>query len=126
MDVETGTVNLNRAFSLSGGTLNFGLGGPATHGTLNLSSSVAISGTVGASLVNGLRRELAILSVFSPMPEKAVFSPNTSLPLGFTWTTNYGAQAFTIAVIFRPHPPPGVAAGGLNPQNCSPTAISAA
>jgi hypothetical protein len=99
LDVQTGTVSVNAACSLTGGTLNFGINGLGNFGQVVLSENPAtLDGSVSANLNNGY-----VPSAGSSFPvvtfaaESGMFA-HALLPPGFVWQTNYGATAFSFAV----------------------------
>ncbi len=48
-----GTIAYNNGMTLTNGTLNFGLGGPANFGQITISGAVNLTGSVGAVLLDG-------------------------------------------------------------------------
>ncbi len=97
--VETGTVNLSASYTLTGGTLSFGLNSLVNFGKINLSGAAGLAGTVSASLNNGYvpigGNSFAVLTYGS---ETGIFT-NTLLPFADAWQTNYAATNFTLQVL---------------------------
>jgi len=104
LDAQTGTVNLAGAYSLAGGTVNFGISGLTNFGVLNLAGDPAVlDGAVSANL-NGGYQPIATntFPVLTYASASGAFT-NATLPLADAWQTNYGASAFSlIAVNARP------------------------
>jgi hypothetical protein len=100
LDVQTGTVSLNGSYTLTGGTLNFGINSLTSHGTINLSGSPAtLAGSVSANLNNGYVPATGnSFTVLTYGSYTGVFA-NTNLPAVAFWQTTYGPTSFTILVL---------------------------
>ena len=109
LDVQTGTVSLQGSYTLTGGTLNFGINSLTSYGTINLHGSAALTGTVSANLNNGFVPIGGdIFPVLSYGSRTGIFT-NTILPLpdSLLWQTNYYSTYFTLTVLnVRPTPVP--------------------
>jgi hypothetical protein len=99
VDVQTGTLNFDGGYDLTGGTLNFGLNSLTSFGQINLSGAATLTGTVSANLNGGYQpiatNSFAVLSYGS---ETGTFT-NTILPAAEAWQTNYAATVFTLTVL---------------------------
>jgi hypothetical protein len=97
VDAESGILNLTARCNLGNGTLNFGITSLTNFGQASISGSVAFSGTVSASFINGylptVGDSFAVLSYGS---ESGVFGG--VLPTSIEWQTNYGSTAFTLSI----------------------------
>ena len=97
LDAQSGVIAVQNGGSFTGGTLNFGLSSVASYGQISFSGTMPLAGTVSANLKNGFiptnGSSFAVLSYGS----KSGSFVNTLLPLGFTWTTNYGSTTYTIS-----------------------------
>ena len=99
LDAQSGTVSLTTGYTLTGGTLNFGISGAASFGKINLAGAAALTGTLSANLNNGFvpsrGNSFAVLSYGS---QGGSFG-NFILPARDAWSTNYGATTFTLTVL---------------------------
>jgi len=109
LDAQTGAVSMSDTYALGGGTLNFGLNNPTNFGSVAFSGNVQLNGTVSANLNNLFgpdnTNSFRVISYFS---RGGTFT-NFNLPAGFTWTNNYGANAFSLQIA-SVNPPQVVAA----------------
>jgi hypothetical protein len=109
LDMQTGTVNLQGSYSLTGGTLNFGINSLNSYGTINLHGSAALTGTVSANLNNGyVPIGNSVFPVLTYGSRTDIFT-NTVLPLpdALLWQTNYHSSYFDLTVLnVRPVPVP--------------------
>jgi len=98
LDSQTGTLSLLGSYSLTNGTLNFGISSLAGFGKINLAGAATLSGTVAANLNNGYvpvsGNSFAVLAYGSAT---GLFT-NTILPFAAAWKTNYAATAFSLQV----------------------------
>jgi sugar lactone lactonase YvrE len=99
LDAQSGTVSLFGGYSLTNGTLNFGISSLTSFGKINLSSSPAtLAGSVGANLNNGyVPANGNSFTVVTYGSYTGMFT-NTALPVVALWQTNYSSTAFTISV----------------------------
>ena len=99
LDAESGTLNLSGSYTLTGGTLNFGISSAASFGKINLAGAAVLTGTLSANLNNGFvpsrGNSFAVLSYGS---QGGSFG-NFILPARDAWSTNYGATTFTLTVL---------------------------
>jgi plastocyanin len=100
VNVQSGTVALNGTYSLTNGTLNFGISNPTNFGQISLSGSPAmLSGTLSANLNSGYiptsTNSFAVLSYGS---ETGTFT-STNLPFADAWQVNYGSTTATLQVL---------------------------
>jgi len=98
LDSQQGNISLQGVYSLTNGTLNFGLASLANYGSISLAGAAPLSGTVSANLNNGFIP--AAGNSFSVLSYGSQFGgfTNTLLPLGYGWTMNYGSTIYTITV----------------------------
>jgi hypothetical protein len=114
LGASVGTLNLSGNYNLSGGSVEFGLGGVNSFGKMSFSGSVPLAGIVQANLRNGFVPAVGnSFPVLSYGSASGVFSA-ISLPTGFVWQTNYGPTTFTLAVS-APQPVLQVAANSSAP-----------
>jgi hypothetical protein len=99
VDAQTGVIDLNGSYSLSGGsTLNVGITSPTNFGQIGLAGAAALNGTIAADLRNGFIPAIGnSFPVLTYGSKTGVFT-NTALPLGYLWATNYGPTLFTLQV----------------------------
>jgi hypothetical protein len=108
LDTQTGTISLAGSYSLTNGTLNFGISSLASFGKINLSGSPAtLAGSVSANLNNGYVPATGnSFSVLTYGSRTGTFM-NFNLPYAVAWQTNYGSTTFTLSVLnVRPLPVP--------------------
>jgi hypothetical protein len=109
LDMQTGTVNLQGSYTLTGGTLNFGINSLNSYGTINLHGSAALTGTVSANLNNGyVPIGGSVFPVLTYVSRTGIFT-STILPMpdSLLWQTNYYPTYFTLTVSnVRPAPVP--------------------
>jgi hypothetical protein len=99
LSVQTGAINLNGSYTLTGGTLNFGINSLANFGKLNLTNVAGLTGTVTANLNNGyVPIGGNIFTVLTCGSANGIFT-NTSLPFADAWQTNYTATNFSLQVL---------------------------
>ncbi len=100
LNAQTGTINLYQNYSVTGGSLEVGISGPATFGAINFGRSAPLSGLeLTVNLENGF---LPAISNTFPVVDYASATgtfTNLNLPAGFTWQTNYGSTNFTLTVL---------------------------
>ena len=99
VDAQTGTVSLSGSYSLTNGTLNFGISSLASFGKISLSGSPAmLAGSVSANLNNGFVPATSnSFTVLTYNSYSGMFA-NTGFPSVAIWQTNYGPTSFTISV----------------------------
>src|ERR1039458_4282796 len=99
LDSQSGTLNLSGSYTLTGGTLNFGISSATSFGKINLAGAAALTGTFSANLNNGYipvrGNSFAVLNYGS---QSGSFG-NFILPARNAWSTNYGATTFTLTVL---------------------------
>ncbi len=100
LDVQTGTVSVNGAYSLTGGTLNFGLNSLSNFGQVVLTGNPAtLDGSVSANLNNGyVPGAGSSFAVVTFAAGSGLFT-NAVLPLADAWQTNYSTNAFSLSVL---------------------------
>jgi hypothetical protein len=102
LDVQTGTVSILGARTLTGGTLNFAINSPNIFGHITLAGAVTLTGTVSVNLnslytpTNGT--SFALLTYGS---ESGTFT-SFNLPVFFGWTNNYGPASFSLIIVSAP------------------------
>jgi hypothetical protein len=99
LDCRMGVISLQGVYSLTNGTLNFGINGRTNYGEISLSGAAALTGTVSADLNNG----------YIPVEGNAFTNlyygsftggfTNTVLPFADAWTTNYFPTYYVITVV---------------------------
>jgi hypothetical protein len=99
VDAQSGTVSLSGSYSLTNGTLNFGISSLASFGKISLSGSPAmLAGSVSANLNNGFVPATSnSFTVLTYNSYSGMFA-NTGFPSVAIWQTNYGPTSFTISV----------------------------
>ncbi len=97
--VNAGTLDLQGSYSLTNGTLNFGLSGATNFGKVNLAGAAALSGTLSASLTGGyIPNSTNSFAVLSYSSENGVFT-STNLPFADAWQVIYGSTMTTLQVL---------------------------
>ena len=100
LDIEAGTVSLASTYSLTNGTVNFGIADLYDFGSLELSGNPAqLAGGITASL-DGAYQPIAtnIFPVVTFTSSSGGFT-STNLPYLDAWATNYSANAFSLVVL---------------------------
>jgi hypothetical protein len=100
LDIEEGTISLASTYSLTNGTVNFGIGDLYDYGSLALSGNPApLAGGITASLM-GTYQPIAtnIFPVVTYTSASGGFT-STNLPYLDAWATNYSATAFSLVVL---------------------------
>ena len=99
LDAQSGTINLAGGYSLTNGTLNFGISSLTNFGTISLSGAAGLTGIASANLNNGYQpiagNSFAVLTYAS----RTGFFTNTELPFADAWQTNYTTTNFTLVVL---------------------------
>jgi hypothetical protein len=98
LDSQIGNISLQGTYTLTNGTLNFGINGLTNYGTISLAGAATLAGTVSANLINGYQPVLG--NSFTNLYYSSftgTFS-NTILPPGYPWSTNYTATNFYLQV----------------------------
>ncbi len=99
LDAQSGILSLIGDYSLTNGTLNFGISSLTNFGKISLSGAAALTGTVGANLNNGYvpiaGNSFTVLTYGS---RTGIFT-TTALPFADAWQTNYTATNFTLVVL---------------------------
>jgi hypothetical protein len=97
--VQSGTISLTGSYTLTGGTLNFGINGLTNYGQINLAGSAALTGTVSANLNNGyIPTATNVFTVLTYGSKSGIFG-NTVLPFTDAWQTNYTATNFSLTAL---------------------------
>jgi len=99
LDCQAGVISLQGAYSLTNGTLNFGINGRTNYGEISLSGAAKLTGTVSANLNNG----------YIPINGNSFTNlyygsftggfTNTVLPAADAWTTNYFPTYYVLTVL---------------------------
>ena len=100
LDVEGGTVSLASTYSLTNGTMNFGISDLYDYGSVALSGNPAqLAGSITASL-DGAYQPIApnTFPVVTFNSSSGGFT-HTNLPYLDAWATNYSAAAFSLVVL---------------------------
>jgi hypothetical protein len=105
LDVQTGTVDLSAAYSLTNGALNFGINSQTNFGQVVLvGNPAALAGSVSANLNNGYVPGVgSSFAVVTFAAGSGVFT-NAILPSIVSWQTNYATNAFRLTVTGRGGP----------------------
>jgi hypothetical protein len=99
LDVESGTVNLNNQFNLTGGTLNFGISGLTSCGQLSLGENPSpLTGTLAAHLNDGYIPSVNNMFLLISYPGFSGAFTNVTLPGRAAWQTAYNPGNVTITV----------------------------
>ena len=100
LDAQTGIMNLTANYSLTGGTLNFGINSLTNYGQISLGGSPAtLDGSLSANLNNGyVPGTGSSFAVVNYSSQAGAFT-NFNLPFPAAWQTNYGASSFTLTVL---------------------------
>jgi PKD repeat protein len=89
-------------YTLAGGTLNFGINNATNFGSLSMSGSVTLGGTVSANLNSlyglGGGSSFAVVNYNS---KSGTFN-NLILPSNFGWTNSYSGSAFSLVIASTP------------------------
>ena len=99
LDAQAGNISLQGTYSLTNGTLNFGLNGTTNSGTISLAGAAALTGTVSANLNNGYYPQdgNSFTNIFYAS-HTGIFT-NTAWPAGIVWSTNYYPTYFVLSVV---------------------------
>jgi hypothetical protein len=98
LDAQSGTISLTGGYSLTNGTLNFGISSLASFGKINLSGVAALTGTLSANLNGGyIPNSTNSFAVLSYGSETGTFT-STNLPFADAWQVIYGSNAITLQV----------------------------
>jgi hypothetical protein len=102
VEAQSGTINLNAGYSLAAGLLSFGLSGPTNFGSINLSGSAQLNGSISANLEGPYAPAIgATFSVLSYGSATGQFG-NVTLPiLGSSkiWQIAYKTLTVTLQVV---------------------------
>jgi hypothetical protein len=99
LDAQSGTVDLAGSYNLANGTLNFGISSLTNFGTINLSGSAALSGTLSANLNHGfIPRAGNAFQILTYSSYSGSFS-STNLPPVVVWEATNTATALIITVL---------------------------
>ena len=101
LDAQSGTVSLSSSYDLTAGTLNFGLSGPSTYGSISLSGAAQLTGTISANLDGGYVPVTgASFQVLSYGSETGQFA-GVVLPVltAADWQVAYGASSTALQVV---------------------------
>ncbi|MEI9865945.1 MAG: hypothetical protein WDN00_15615 [Limisphaerales bacterium] len=106
LDCQSGDLSLQGVYSLTGGTLNFGLNNLTNYGTISLAGPAALTGTISVNLNNGYQP--AGGSSFTNLFYSSFTGmfTNTLLPNVYSWTTNYNPTFFVLKVLNVLNVPP--------------------
>jgi hypothetical protein len=102
LDVQKGTVYLSGGYTLTGGTLSFGISSPTDFGRINLFGSATLAGAISANFNQGFSPSAdSSFVVLTYGSESGVFAQSNLplLPPGLVWQTEYGSSAFTLKVL---------------------------
>ena len=95
---RVGQLVIGGNYTLTGGTLNFGINSASNFGSLYLNGNAALTGTISANLQNNYAPAAgASFPVLTYGSESGIFT-SLKLPAGLAWQTNYGATTFTLSV----------------------------
>jgi hypothetical protein len=98
LDAQTGTIGLTNNYTLSGGTLNFGISSLTSFGQLKLAGSPVLTGELSVNFDNNYvptnGNEFALVTYGSA---SGAFSP-LALPSWINWHTNYNPTTFSLVV----------------------------
>jgi hypothetical protein len=117
LDVQTGGLWIAGNYTLTGGTLNFGINSPNNFGSLYLNGNAALTGTLSVNFKNGYVPVAdASFPLVSYGSKSGIFTaPNLPhLSPGLIWQTNYGSTTFTLIVTSAP---PTVLSAATTTQN---------
>jgi len=99
LDVQTGTIGLTNNYSLSGGTLNFGISSSNHYGQLFIGGSPALSGGLSVNLNDGyVPAPGTSFTLLNYASERGAFSPLDLVPW-INWQTTYDATSFILTVL---------------------------
>ena len=99
LDAETGLIELNGGYDLSGGTLNFGISSLTNFGQIYLAGNATLTGTVSAMLNNGYQPLGGNLFPVLTYDSAAGIFTNATLPFADAWQTNYDVSVFSLLVL---------------------------
>ena len=96
---ENGVLSFSGPYFGSNPTLEFGLSGSNSYGSINFTGNVPLSGAVGAIFNNGyVPQTNSSYAVLTYASSTGLFT-TLNLPGGWAWQTNYGAKSFTISIL---------------------------
>ncbi len=100
LDMESATLNLAATYSLTNGTVNFGINSLTDFGVLALSGGPAQLGGALSATLNGGYQPIAtnVFPVVTYSSASGGFT-NTNLPYADAWQTNYSESAFSLIVL---------------------------
>jgi len=97
VDVQTGVISFLQPYDLTGGRINCALNGPASSGQVILRGAASLKGTFSATL-NGYTPNSGDVFTVARFGSRTGLFSGVALPVGFSWETNYTANAFTLTV----------------------------
>jgi hypothetical protein len=99
LDCQAGVISLQGSYSLTNGTLNFGVNGLTNYGEIILAGAAPLTGTVSANLNNGYIpiRGNAFTNLYYGSFTGSF--TNTVLPFADAWTTNYYPAYYVMTVL---------------------------
>jgi hypothetical protein len=104
VDAQTGLIALQSSYNLANGSrLSFGITSGNNYGQIALPGAAAFTGSLSANLEDPFYWPTVgtTFKLLSYTSETGVLFTNTTLPAFITWTTNYSATNFAIAVLAR-------------------------
>jgi hypothetical protein len=100
LDVESGTLSLAATYSLTNGTVNFGISSLYDFGVLSLAGNPAELGGAVSATLDGDYQPIPT-NIFPVVIYASAIGgfTNTNLPYADAWQTNYSESAFSLVVL---------------------------
>jgi hypothetical protein len=99
LDVQSGTVSLNGSYSLTNGTLNFGISSSTNFGMVNLPAGAALTGTLSANFNAGFLPAVTNSWQIINYPSLSGTFSKTNLPSVTVWQVTTNSTSLTISVL---------------------------
>lgn len=94
----SGNIAFTDGFTPIGGSLLYGLSSPTSYGTMSISGTATLAGSVGVLWLNGFVPANGNSFTLLTYGSRTGMFTNFTSPPGALWITNYGAGAFTATV----------------------------
>jgi hypothetical protein len=98
LNLQGGALSLTGAYSLTNGTLNFGITNTSSFGKLNLSGNAGLTGALGVTFYGYTPQVGDSFGLITYGLETTGAFTAFNLPSGFNWQENYRATLFTLSV----------------------------
>jgi hypothetical protein len=99
LDSQIGNISLQGTYTLTNGTLNFGINGLTNYGTISLAGAAILGGALTANLNNGYQPINGNSFTNLYYGSFTGIFTSTNLPFADAWTTNYTPTNFYLHVL---------------------------